>query len=453
MLVQIGKIWLFALYTEEVLLMKKGIIWFVAVIVVIALFVAVAAVGLDLGAVQIPSAANGIRLGLDLQGGASIIFEAQVENGGTPKMEDMEVAQTVLRKRLDAANYTEGNVQIVGDNRLSVEIPGLTDTAEKAVEILGKTAVLEFRDSDGKVILTGADIKSAAAQYSPITENGQSQHHVTLTFNDDARDKFRDATKAAASKSSDGKNYIDIYLDNEIQSHAFVDASYASTGIDSESAVITMGSEESYSAAGGESAKNLANVINSGRLPFELREIQLRSVGPTLGEGALRSSLIAGLIGLLLVIIFMIAVYRLPGVVASISLLFYASLMMILLAVFKVNLSLPGIAGIILGIGMAVDANVIIYERIKEELRVGKTLKASIDAGFKRAFTAILDSNITTLIAAVVLYCYGMGTVVGFAITLGMGVLVSMFTVLVVSRFLLYRLVDMNVKSLKAYGA
>ena len=432
--------------------MKKGILWFAAVVVVIAFVIVTAISGLNLGIVEIPSAAEGIRLGLDLQGGAMITFEAVTENGETPSEADMDVAQTVLRKRLDAAKYTEGTVQKKGDRRLVVEIPAVTDP-EEAVALLGKTAVLEFRDSDGNVILTGADIEKANAQYSAIAENGMAQHHVVLKFKDDARAKFTEATKVAASKASENKNYIDIFLDDAMQSHAMVEASYAQKGIDSEEVVITMGSEDSFTASGGESAKTLANVINSGRLPFELEEIELRSVGPTLGEKSLETSLFAGFIGLLLVMIFMIAIYRLPGVIASISLAFYTALMVVVMAVLKVNLSLPGIAGIILSIGMAVDANVIIYERIKEELRVGKTLKASIDAGFKRAFTAILDSNITTLIAAVVLYCFGMGTVIGFAVTLGIGVLISMFTVLVVSRFLLYRLVDMNIKSLKAYGA
>lgn len=432
--------------------MKKGILWFVATVVVIALVIVTAISGLNLGVVEVPSAAEGIRLGLDLQGGAMITFEAATEDGSAPSESDMEVAKTVLRRRLDAANYTEGTVTAVGDRRLTVEIPSVTDP-EEAVELLGKTAVLEFRDADGNIIVSGAEVKSAESVFSPIAENGVSQHHVVLSLTSEGREKFTQATKTAASKAAEEKNYIDIYLDDALQSRPFVDASYASTGIDSEEVIITVGDADSMSASGGESSKTLANVINSGRLPFALEEIETRAVGPTLGEKALETSLFAGLIGLVLVMVFMIIIYRLPGIVASISLAFYTALMVVIMSLLKVNLSLPGIAGIILSIGMAVDANVIIYERIKEELRVGKTLKASIDAGFKRAFTAILDSNITTLIAAVVLYCFGMGTIVGFAITLGLGVVVSMFTVLVVSRFLLYRLVDMNIKSLKAYGA
>ena len=432
--------------------MKKGILWFAVVIVVIAAFVATSIYGLNLGAVKVPSATEGIRLGLDLAGGASATFEARTTDGSTPSDADMEATKAIFRARLDGSGYTEANIQKVGDKRILVEIPNVKNT-EEAMKLLGKTAILQFVDADGNVVLEGKDIKDARAEYSAVDELGTSQHHVVLKLNSEAREKFKNATKQAAGRSAEGKNFIAIMLDGELISSPSVGAEYASTGIDSDEAVITMGDASSASATGGDAAKELANLIKSGSLPFELEEIELRSVGPTLGEKALESSLFAGLIGLLLVMIFMIAVYRLSGVVASVSLAFYTALMMVIISLLKVNLSLPGIAGIILSIGMAVDANVVIYERIKEELRNGKTLKASIDAGFKRAFTAILDSNITTLIASVVLYFFGMGTIKGFAITLGLGVIVSMFTVLVVSRFLLYRLVDMKIKSPKAYGA
>ncbi len=432
--------------------MKKGILWFAVVIVVIAAFVFTSIRGLNLGFTEIPSATEGIRLGLDLAGGASVTFEARTEDGSAPSADEMEVAKTIFRKRLDGKGYTEANIQKVGDKRFTIEIPSVTNTDE-AVALLGKTAVLEFVDADGNVVIEGKDVKDAVASYDQVSEIGIKQHHVILKLNSEAREKFKQATKKAASRASEGKNYISICLDGEPVSSPFVGAEYASTGIDSDEAIITFGDAGSASATGGAQAQDLANVIKSGALPFELEEIELRSVGPTLGEKALETSLFAGFIGLLLVMIFMIIVYRVSGVVASISLAFYTALMMVVMALLNVNLSLPGIAGIILSIGMAVDANVIIYERIKEELRLGKTLKASIDSGFKRAFTAILDSNITTLIASIVLYLFGMGTIKGFAVTLGLGVIISMFTVLVVSRFLLYRLVDMKIKSPKAYGA
>ena len=260
-------------------------------------------------------------------------------------------------------------------------------------------------------------------------------------------------TKKAAGRASEGKNYIAIYMDDVEQSAPYVGAEYASTGINSEEVIITLGGEGDLGKDVAESTKNLASIINSGRLPFALKDIELRSVGPTLGEQALETSLFAALIGLILVMIFMVVIYRLPGLVADITLIFYTALVVIILAILGINLSLPGIAGIILSIGMAVDANVIIFERIKDELRSGKTLKASIDAGFKRAFTAVLDSNVTTIIAAVVLGIFGTGSIQGFAWTLGIGVVVSLFTAVVVTRFLLKQLVGMNIKSLKAYGA
>ena len=430
---------------------SRGILGFLAVILVIGFFTYIAGFEQKIGDYELPSFRN-ITLGLDLAGGTEIVFQAMTEDGNAPSEEDMEVAKTVLIRRLDAAGYTEASVQTSGENRIFVAIPSVTDE-EKASALLGKTAVLEFRDADGNVIVTGSDVKSAESVFGPVAEGGANEHHVILELTGEGRTKFTQATKTAASKSAEGKNYIDIVLDGVVQSRPYVDASYASTGINSESVVITIGGADSMLASGGEQSKTLANIINSGRLPFEFENIQSTSVGPTLGQKALEKSLIAGLVGLILVMLFMIIVYRVPGVVASIALIFYTALLVLLMSIFKVNLSLPGIAGIILSIGMAVDANVIIFERIKEELRVGKTLQAAIDAGFKRAFTAILDSNITTLIAAVVLYKFGMGTVVGFAVTLGIGVVVSMFTVLVVSRFLLYRLVDMNIKSNKAYGA
>ena len=428
----------------------KGVAGFLVVLLIIGIFTYIAGFEQKIGNYELPSFRN-ITLGLDLAGGTEIVFQAMTEDGSVPAEEDMESAKTVLVKRLDAAGYTEASVQTTGENRIFVAIPSVTDE-EKASALLGKTAVLEFKDADGELILAGDEVESAQAIFGPIDQTNMNYHHVVLKLTDSARSKFTAATKKAASNSASGKNYIGIYLDNTEMSRPFVDSKYASSGIDSAEVIITVGQGED-GVSPEEATAELANVINSGRLPFELKNIQSTSVGPTLGQKALEKSLIAGLIGLILVMIFMIAIYHVPGVVASISLIFYTSLLVLLMSILKVNLSLPGIAGIILSIGMAVDANVIIYERIKEELRAGKTIKASVDSGFKRAFTAILDSNITTLIASVVLYFFGMGTVVGFAVTLGLGVVVSMFTVLVVSRFLLYRLIDMNIKSNKAYGA
>jgi len=429
--------------------MQKSVSSFIGVILLIFFLIAISIWGFTVGDIEIPSVQTGIKQGLDLKGGSTITYEAvinETEMSAAEIAQGMDSARTIIRNRLNSLGYTEATVQITNKTRLRVEIPAVTNP-EEAVSKLGATALLEFRDADGKVELTGKDIKSAHARYGQTNETGVSQHYVELTFEPEAVPKFAAMTKAAASRE-EGKNYIAIVLDGEEKSVPRVGSEYASEGINSESCIITMGNTKNQATE----AKWLADIINSGRLPFELRDVELRSIGPTLGERALSTSMLAGLIGLIMVLIFMIIMYRLPGVIASIALLFYVSLVAVVLAALGVNLSLPGIAGIILSIGMAVDANVLIYERLKEELRLGKTLKASVESSFKRAFTAILDSNVTTLIAAVVLYLYGTGPILGFAITLALGVLMSMFTVLVVSRFMLNQLVNMNIKSLKAYG-
>ena len=241
--------------------------------------------------------------------------------------------------------------------------------------------------------------------------------------------------------AASGQNLLAIVLDDEI-----VSAPAVSAPINSSTCSINGNFTE-------DSARELANLINVGQLPFSLQQVELRSVGPQLGAEALKTSVYAAVIGIALVCIFMIIVYRLPGFIACIALAFYCTLELIVLGLLHVNLSIPGIAGIILSIGMAVDANVIIFERVKEELRAGKTVKSAIDSGFKRAFTAIFDSNVTTLIAAGVLYFLGTGTIVGFATTLGLGVILSMFTALTLTHFLLNRMVDFKIRSPKVYGA
>ncbi|MGE4549383.1 MAG: protein translocase subunit SecD [Intestinibacillus sp.] len=426
--------------------MKKSIISFIAVMLIIVLVGVAAIMGFSVGGkALIPSvfdSENGIRRGLDLVGGSSITFEAQLPDGydSSKLTQDMETAQEMLRERLTREGFTEATVTLQGEQRLVVEIPNIKNP-EEAVKILGATAQLAFTDADGKVWLNGSDVKEAKAQYGRISESSVSEeHYVQMTFTADGQKKFAEATEAIAART-DSKNWMAINLDGVAQSQPNVHEK-----IDSDSCII-------YGSFTADSAKSLANLINVGQLPFTLKQVELRAVGPQLGSNALRTSFIAALIGIALVSIFMILVYRLPGFVAVIALGFYMVIEAVLLSVMKVNLSLPGIAGIILSIGMAVDANVVIFERIKEELRAGKSVKASIDSGFKRAFTAIFDSNITTLIAAAVLFWKGTGTIVGFATTLGLGVIISMFTALTVTHFLLNRMVDFRIKNPKVYGA
>lgn len=429
--------------------MKKSIASFIAVMLVIVLLGLAVVMGFSVGGTTvIPSifGADGIRRGLDLVGGSSITYEANLPEGydETKLAADMAVVQQMLRSRLDAQGYTEANVTLQGDRRVTVEIPSIKNP-EAAVQTLGKTAQLKFVNADGVEIMSGADVKEAHARFGPLDNSAVNVNYVELTFHKDAVAKWAEATKAAAS-STDGKNFIAIMMDDQVISAPSVDSRYASEGINSESCVIS----GSYSA---ESAGELANLINIGQLPFTLTQDELRTVGPELGSDALHNSFLALVIGVMLIAILMVIVYRLPGFISVIALGFFMVIEAIILSVFHVNLSLPGIAGIVLSVGMAVDANVIIFERIKEELRAGKSVKASIDSGFKRAFTAILDSNITTLIASVVLFWLGTGTIKGFAMTLGLGVVVSMFTALTITHFLLNRMVDFRIKNPKVYGA
>ena len=333
-------------------------------------------------------------------------------------------------------------MSIQGNNRLLVEIPNIKNP-EDAVQMLGKTAKLTFVDMTGKEWLTGSDVKKATAVFGSASASSVvSEWYVALEFKSDAVQKFYEATSAISQMDpASGQNRLAIVLDEEV-----VFAPGVSEAINSSTCSINGNFTE-------ESARELANLINVGQLPFSLKQVELRSVGPQLGANALKTSVYAAAIGIALVCLFMILVYRLPGFIACIALAFYCTLELIVLGLLHVNLSLPGIAGIILSIGMAVDANVIIFERIKEELRAGKTVKAAIDSGFKRAFTAILDSNVTTLIAAGVLYFLGTGTIVGFATTLGLGVILSMFTALTLTHFLLNRMVDFKIRNAKVYGA
>ncbi len=421
--------------------MRKSIFSFLFIILLTACLGTVSVLGLDLGVAKIPPIEEGVKLGLDLVGGSSIVFEADSDTELTSEelSEGMEIARQILVTRLYDNNYTEATVTKSGTNRLRVEIPSI-ENPEEAVELLGSTARLEFRDADGNVILYGSDIKEAAAK-SGYVDATSYENYVELTFEPEAVEKFAAATEAAAARASEGKNYIAIYLDDVLQSQPYCDEK-----ISSEICIIRMpGSTQ-------EEVIQTASLINAGQMPFALKQVELSSVGPTLGERSLQTSLLAGGIGLILVMIFMIACYRLPGIIADIALIFYTVVVCLLLSVLGVNLSLPGIAGIILSIGMAVDADVVIFERIKEELRSGKTVRSAIDSGFKRAFTAILDANVTTVIAAAVLLWKGTGVISSFAVTLIIGVVVSMVSVLFVCRFLLSSLVGLGIKGTKVYG-
>jgi len=422
--------------------MAKGISKIVATLVVIVLLCYVAISGLAIGSVKIGPVfddEHGIRKGFDLAGGSVIVYQAEkTEDGKEATDEQMAVAKRILDGRLSRKGYTEGTVTIKG-TQLEVEIPAVTDTQE-AIESIGQTAKLTFREpaaaegEEGKIIMTGDDVKKAEREYINNTETGEQGYVVAIEITPKAQAAFFDATQRLTGQ------YISIHLDEEV-----ISAPMVNEAINATSFVIQGDFTQ-------EQADELAALISDGQLPFNLTVAQQRTAGPTLGANALQAGLKAGFIGLIIVMLFMIILYRLPGLMSAIALILYTALCFLIYSVLHVNLSLPGIAGVILSIGMAVDANVIIFERMKEEFKLGKTLRAATDAGFHRALSSIIDSNVTTLIVAVVLYFIGTGPIKGFAITLGVGIVVSMFTAIVITQLLIKALVDMNIRNKWLYG-
>lgn len=385
---------------------------------------------------------KGIRKGIDLAGGSVITFQANATN---PTPEEMASVEAVFNNRLTTLGYTEARISVAEGGKITVEIPSVFNTDE-AAELLGKTAKLTFCKADGTEIFDGTFVKNADNKFGQVSETSvTSEAYVELEFTPEGRQKFTEATKEAASAPA-GQNTIVIKMDDTVISQPSVDSRYASTGINSDKTVIS-------GSFTNETASQLASQIKSGNLPFDLSLITQETVGAELGSTALPKSLLAAGIGILLIMLFMIFMYRLPGLMSVIALAIYVGLVCLILGLFRINLSLSGIAGIVLSIGMAVDANCIIFERIKEELRLGKTIRASVEAGFNKAFSAILDSNVTTIITCVVLYVSGIGTVTGFATTLGLGVVVSMFTAIVVTKFLLRQLVGTGVSKRSLFYA
>ncbi|MBQ6833127.1 MAG: protein translocase subunit SecD [Lachnospiraceae bacterium] len=372
---------------------------------------------------------GGIKLGLDLAGGVSITYQALEED---PSDEAMADTQYKLQQRVQSYS-SEAEVYREGVNRINIDIPGVSD-ANKVLEELGKPGSLLFVDETGMTVLEGTDVASAKGMSYKHNQTGQLSYEVLLTFTDEGAQKFAEVTAANIGK------IIYIIYDGEIKS-----APTVQTAITGGQASIT--GMESY-----EEAERLATTIRIGSLSLELEELRSNVVGAKLGQEAIYTSLKAAAIGFAIVCVFMIAVYRVPGLASSLALTLYVALMLVLLAAFEVTLTLPGIAGIILSIGMAVDANVIIFTRIKEEIGVGKTVKSAIKTGFSKALSAIVDGNITTLIAAAVLFWRGSGTVKGFASTLAIGIVLSMFTALVVTRFALNTLFELGFTDVKFYG-
>ena len=376
-------------------------------------------------------AASGIKQGLDLAGGVSITY--QVVGDGEPSEADMADTIYKLQRRVEGYS-TEAQVYKEGSDRINIEIPGVSD-ANAILEELGKPGSLVFMNSSGAEVLNGTDVADAQAG-TQQDKMGNKQVVVQLKLTDEGATKFAVATALAAPTH----DIIYIIYDNMI-----ISAPSVNEEIKDGAAVIT-------GMASYEEAEKLASTIRIGGLKLELQELRSNVVGAQLGAEAVRTSLLAGAIGMALVVLFMIVVYYVPGLAASLALAIYTGLIAVLLNAFDVTLTLPGIAGIILSIGMAVDANVIIFARIREELATGKTVQSAIKIGFQKALSAIIDGNVTTLIAAIVLGFKGSGSVKGFAQTLALGIVLSMFTALFITRWILNAFYTLGIKDVKFYG-
>ncbi|QSX08778.1 protein translocase subunit SecD [Alkalibacter rhizosphaerae] len=390
--------------------------------------------GLSLGNYKVIPVKDALNYGLDLTGGVYVVLEAQETEGDPVTDEKINRAIATIRQRIDALGVSEPVIARQGDDRIRISIPDIQDQQE-ALELIGKTAQLEFITPDEEVVITGAHVVESNAVYQN-NSMGVQQAVVSLKLNAEGTEAFAEATQEFLNQ------VIEIKLDGEVISSPVVGA-VISNG---EAVIEGMGSIEE--------AGNLAMLIKAGALPVALDPVEIRTIGPTLGQDSFSKSLLGGLIGIALVLAFMLLYYRAPGFVACIALSIYILLFLLSSAALGYTLTLPGIAGIILSIGMAVDANVIIFERVKEELKLGKSLLAAVDAGFKRGFTTIVDANVTTLIAGVVLFAMGSGSVRGFAVTLMLGIGWSLFTSMFLTKRILKTFINASlINNRKMYGA
>lgn len=394
--------------------MKKGrstTLLILSVIIIILLAFA-GFKGVEIGGWEFKSFDRAITKGLDLQGGVSVLMEITDQDlSGEELQLNLEKTKQLLDLRVNKLGVAETTVTIEGDRRIRVDIPGEFDSKE-IVDSLQKTGNLTFKDSDGNEVLSGKDVEEAAV----MTDTATGKPVVTLKLNEEGKQKFAEATEKNLNK------VISIYMDEDLISSPTVES------------VISGGEAIITGSKTVEEASTLAGLINSGALPVTVKAASIENVGAQLGAEALPNAMKAGAIGILLIFIFMILNYRMLGVIASISLTLYTTLVLIVFVESNVTLTLPGIAGFLLTIGMAVDANILIFERIKEEMAKGVSAKSAVKEGFQNAYSSIIDSNVTTIIAALVLYFMGTGPVKGFAVTLMIGIVISMITAIFVTR-------------------
>ena len=423
---------------------KDNIIKIVISIVVMLLLGYLAIFGLKVGDKTIIKGARSIKTGLDISGGVTVLYQAEAEEGKEITADDLEKSKAVIEKRLEAKNIYDYIIRVDSNtNQINVEIP--TDTSDTsvdplaAIEGLDRTAVVEFRDSDNNVLLKGDDIQSAKYSEDAVDSTGIGTPHVVLNFSDEGKQKFAEATEKMVGKA------MPIYLDEECITSPTVNSK-----IDSSTAIITVGNG-TY-AEKKEIAEEYAMLIDSGSLPFNLKIVNKEYIGPYVGQQALEVSIRAGIVALVVICLIMLVIYRLPGIVASIALIIYVSILLLVISNTGISLTLSGIAGLILSIGMAVDANVIIFERLKEELAKKVASGKAFEKSFKNAMSTIIDGNVTTLIVAFTLYFLGSGMVKGFGLVLALGVLLSLLTALVVSKFILKQFMPLANKNTFLFG-
>lgn len=401
----------------------RSIIIFILILAIVGTASFLAIQGGQFGKYKIVKAKDAIDLGLDLAGGVYVVLEANTEAKGEELQRLMEQTRAIINERVNGLGVSEPNISIEGEKRIRVELAGI-ENPQEAIDLIGKTAQLQFVDPDGNVVVTGKNVANAEVVFQP-NELGQSEPVVGLEFDSIGTKSFADTTARLIKEEEIQKRVIYIVLDGQVISYPAVKA-------ESEGGVpITDGKAVISGKFQLEEANHLATLIRAGALPVEMVELQTSVIGPTLGLEAYERSILAGGIALLLIFLYMIVIYKIPGFIASIGLIIYLLITIGTMSVLGVKLTLPGIAGLILSIGMAVDANVLIFERIREELHLGKTVRTSVDAGFRRALSSVMDSNITTLIAGVVLYYFGIGPIKGFGVTLIIGIIASMITAVI----------------------
>lgn len=417
----------------------KNTVIFLLILAIVAGAAFVAINGVKIGNYEVIKAKDSMELGLDLAGGIYVVLEAKTDATGEELQRLMEQSKAIINERVNGLGVSEPNISIEGKNRIRVELAGI-DNPQEAIDLIGKTAQLQFIDPEGKVVVTGKHVVGSEVQYNE-NELGQQNIVVSLEFNKEGASSFAEATGRLAKETAWEDKIISIVLDDQI-----ISAPAVNSEITDGKAVIEGGFDL-------ESADNLATLIRAGALPVEMEELQTSVIGPTLGLEAYERSIKAGAIALLIIFAYIIIIYRVPGFIASIGLIIYTLIVVFTMISLKVKLTLPGIAGLVLSIGMAVDANVLIFERIKEEIRIGKTVRTAVEGGYRRALTSVLDANITTLIAGGVLYYFGIGPIKGFGVTLIIGILASMLTAVVISKYLLKLIVSITGgKNTKLYG-